>query len=273
MKGQLVCLALDGWEDHQHMESLGVTARTLTWRARPYLVSWARQFVRQTADNLFVQLKEVVQYLIGIGCVVVAAIADNAANVQLALAKLALDKVIPLHCLAHSGELLCKDVWTLWPVLEERAGALESFLRNHHYPRACYHEEVARNKDRATMLTHPCDTRWGTRAAMLESIVANREFVENTLSRLRREKFIDNNGVFQSLGWVWNGHIWDEFAQLSKLMTHVSSLVGELQGDGCTLGWALEKYIALRGHIEEITGDLTANDARIHDRFYSFPKE
>ena len=128
----------------------------------------------------------------------------------------------------------------MWPGVEEKATAIETLFRNSHYARAVYAEEAKRQPG-GTMLVHPCLTRWGSCAAMLESIVKNRVTIENSLSRLRRENF--DNALFASMGWIWTGLVWDDFQQLTRIMTHCSSYVGITQENTCTRGTALEKYI------------------------------
>lgn len=108
----------------------------------------------------------------------------------------------------------------------------------------------------STMVTHPCDTRWGSRARMLESLVKNRECVEVTLSKLRREKFDD--ATFRAMSWIWLSTVWEDWEYLSRITTHMSSYVGLMQSQTATLGWSLSKYIELRGHLEQVKADLTA---------------
>ena len=85
---------------------------------------------------------------------------------------------------------------------------------------------------------------------MLESIVKNRVVIENTLSCLRREKFDDD--TFRSMGWIWVASVWEDFEHLSKFTSHVKAFVADLQAADCTLGHGLQKYIALRAHLDEV---------------------
>lgn len=231
-------LSVDGWEDHQKLEVLGSTVRGVAWDAPSLLTCTGQQFVHQTQENIANWMQKQVDWAATKGCSIIAIIADNANNVQ-AAGRLIQDKIV-LNCLSHSAELLVGDLWGMWPGVEEKATAIETLFRNSHYARAVYAEEAKRQPG-GTMLVHPCLTRWGSRAAMLESIVKNRVTIENSLSRLRREKF--DNALFASMGWIWTGLVWDDFQQLTRIMTHCSSYVGITQENTCTRGTALEKYI------------------------------
>jgi hypothetical protein len=65
--------------------------------------------------------------------------------------------------------------------------------------RQCYLEEMQRTG--GSLLRHPCATRWSSQHNMLKSVVENRVTIENTLSRLRRERCTDDD--FKSLAWVF----------------------------------------------------------------------
>ena len=49
---------------------------------------------------------------------------------------------------------------------------------------------------------HPNATRWCSHNNMVQSVHANRQTIENTLSRMRRERY--NNDDFKALAWVCN---------------------------------------------------------------------
>ena len=175
----------------------------------------------------------IVDKLVLMGIQVVACIADNAANMKAVLRKLFEDKAaIPMHCLAHCGELLQKDLSDVWPAVHARASALESFFRLHHYPRLCYLEELQkreRSGDVGTLISRPVKTRWGSQSRLLVSLLENRELIESVLARLRREKYRDED--FTCLAWVWQGFVWDEFASLARITEEVAGFVTSIEGD------------------------------------------
>ena len=128
---------------------------------------------------------------------------DNASNMR-AAGRL-VEGTVWLGCMAHSAELLSRDLWGLFPGVSDRVTTLETFFRTHAYPRSCYAEEMARHVG-ATFLVQACATRWGTKAKTLESCIRNSVVVENTLSRLRREKYSEE--TFNTLAWVWVPLVW-----------------------------------------------------------------
>jgi hypothetical protein len=170
---------------------------------------------------------------------VVAVLSDNGANMAAALREV--KGVAWLNCLAHSGELLGKDMEKLWPELFTKAASVESLLRNVHFAAACYREEVdklnqsrAPDQPRFTMLHQPVATRWGSKAECLSSLLANREAVEHTMLRLRREGL--QNDDFMAMGWIWQAGVWAEFEGLSRTAGHISAYVHAIEGNSTTLG-------------------------------------
>ena len=224
------------------------------------LISFKREFDRETGENLKDRIVEILNELKKMDVHAVACISDNASNVQLALEK-ALDEVglIPCNCLAHTGQLLLKDVCELWSSLFAKANDVEKFFRNTHYARTMYIAEMDRIKG-ATLLRHPGDTRWGSQVTMMQSVVDNRVCVENTLSALRREGY--QSDQFNTLGWVWVRHFWEEMEHLLKLATHLVGYVISAEGNNSTAASSLDSYIRLRDHITEVANDLPTKEAK-----------
>ena len=54
----------------------------------------------------------------------------------------------------------------------------------------------------------------------------------------------------------------DDLAHVEKIASHVSAYVGLVQADDCTLGWALEKFIAPKEHIVQYNQHLTTSDRK-----------
>ena len=54
----------------------------------------------------------------------------------------------------------------------------------------------------------------------------------------------------------------EEFSHLASLTTHISSFVGAVQNDDCTLGHGVERYIQLRQHILAHRLDLLPADRK-----------
>ena len=79
-----VSLAFDGWEDHQRCPTAGWTI--ITPDMRTYLWKFVRMNDKQTGENLLEEIKLVVGELADLKIRVVSGIADNASNVQKALA-------------------------------------------------------------------------------------------------------------------------------------------------------------------------------------------
>ena len=143
-----------------------MTCRPLSFAAPPLLLRYQRQSERQTAEVISEEILLSKAYVENIGGTLLGVCTDNASNMRAAT------KLVPgtiwLGCMAHSAELLSRDLWALFPGVADKASNLENFFRAHAYPRSCYLEEMARQGG-STFLVQPCATRWGTRAKTLES--------------------------------------------------------------------------------------------------------
>ena len=73
------------------------------------------------------------------------------------------------------------------PPLPLQACSIETLFRTSNYARGAYLEEMGRQQGQ--LLRQPVETRWGSKVDCLQSVIANRITIENTLSRLRRERF------------------------------------------------------------------------------------
>jgi hypothetical protein len=114
-----VCaIAIDGWKDHHHCETLGVTLLPLGLQEKPILWKAEQQHCRQSAANMGPFLDNIIASVGACKCKVVAAVTDNASNMVAAVEELVQKHgVIKLNCLSHSGELLVKDMATIWPTV------------------------------------------------------------------------------------------------------------------------------------------------------------
>lgn len=138
---------------------------------------------------------------------------DNAANCQAALRDIYQSAaVVPLNCHAHTGQLLAKDVLSLWENVIAKAEQVEEFFRR-GYPRVVYTEERVQG---GQYLREPVKTRWASNVDLLESLVANRVSVEHALGRLRQTgpcdfavsgfRVLPMGAVFFSRAdWFWGG--------------------------------------------------------------------
>ena len=82
---QMVTLAIDGWSDHHHQETLAVVAKPLLRDSKPVLVKLGHLGCRPSAENLQQWLGDVHDHLTAIGVRTIAVIADNAPNITNAL--------------------------------------------------------------------------------------------------------------------------------------------------------------------------------------------
>ena len=81
----------------------------------------------------------------------------------------------------------------------------------------------------STLLHASVLTRWGSQVRMLESVVKNRVCVEQTLLRLRREKY--SSDAFNALGWVWTPLHWSEAEHLLSVLKPVADYVELVEGN------------------------------------------
>ena len=91
----------------------------------------------------------------------VAICSDNGANMVKALQLIEEETgILATNCMAHSAQLLLKDLATVWPSLITKTRQVELFFRLCHYARSCYVEEMEKNG--GTILTQVRETRWAT---------------------------------------------------------------------------------------------------------------
>lgn len=82
LKGAVVCLIADCWEDKAHFPVFGVTCQSLLTPGKPFLIAMHRLEERQTAAFLSTQFDNVIEYLKTIDCRALVAQADNGSNFQ-----------------------------------------------------------------------------------------------------------------------------------------------------------------------------------------------
>lgn len=91
---------MDGWQDHQGVPVLAFMAVTPQHKA--FLLKMQSVQERETTDFLKAQIQLTVQDLKSKGITVLAALGDNAANVQAALKASTDLGLLRLNCLAHT---------------------------------------------------------------------------------------------------------------------------------------------------------------------------
>ena len=84
------------------------------------------------------------------------------------------------------GNLLLNDVLRIWEQQVARAEQLSEFFRKVHYAHGLYMLETQKNG--GTALLGVSRTRWAGVVDVLQSVVDNRQSIENTLGQLRRER-------------------------------------------------------------------------------------
>eukprot|EP00667_Euglena_gracilis_P021839 EG_transcript_24071 len=85
-------------------------------------------------------LEDVTNSLAQLGTRVVAFVSDNGANMLRAIKDR--PDAFGLTCFAHSGNLLMKDLASIWTDIFSKAECLAQFFQNCHYAMACYREEM-----------------------------------------------------------------------------------------------------------------------------------
>ena len=132
-----VFLAVDGWEDAQHLPVLGITA--LPPGKKPLLSAFDRMEERESGEFLEDNLKKAISSLNSYKTTVAGIVADNAKNMQSALRKAQAELNIPgVRCQGHTGSLLLEDVCGKFQATTSKMSALEQFFRFTHYARTTY---------------------------------------------------------------------------------------------------------------------------------------
>lgn len=96
----------------------------------------------------------------------------------------------PLNCLAHSLNLLAKDLQQEYLQQFEQAGAVVTFM-SRGQPRLEW--EKAKKMLDGTELVRPCETRWGSWIDVIETVVKNRVAILQTCFALRELQYFQGS--------------------------------------------------------------------------------
>lgn len=132
-------VAVDSWTDSCHLLVLGFDVGTphttaLLWDLR-------RTEEAQTSAYLVQELERTIADVESTGCQVVGLVADNAANVQKALAELGCESFKGhFGCMAHGLNLLLRDITLLFKKQLEQCSGTVTFFKVRHEARRTYME-------------------------------------------------------------------------------------------------------------------------------------
>ena len=135
---------------------------------------------------------------------VVGVVADNAKNIQKGIRQASETRsFFQLNCFAHTLQLLVEDLSSLFDGQFKQLKQVEVFFRNRHEPRTAYVAMCEQFK--GTMLIQPGETRWGSNIECLQSLLDNRQVIENALLKLHAGGFAFKGS---ELMFVWAPSRW-----------------------------------------------------------------
>ena len=186
-KHPLVSVAVDGWEDHHKLPTLAFTVRLPDGSC--YLYKFEQIHNPESGDFLEAKINSMVEDIESkLKVKVVGVVADNAKNIQKGIRQASETRsFFQLNCFAHTLQLLLQDLSSLFDGQFEQLKQVEVFFRNRHEPRTAYVAMCEQFK--GTMLIQPGETRWGSNIECLQSLLDNRQVIENALLKLRADGF------------------------------------------------------------------------------------
>ena len=256
LKCGIVTLAWDSWTNPSHMPTLAFLA--CHPQETSVLLSVLQLETRETIAELIPLLKAVQERLRLLNVKCLASVQDNGANV-----KKASQAVFPIsiNCMAHTIQLLLKDISTVWTRTLEWAAQTQQFFANRHRPCQIYADvkrelEESRKADPLsgipgpTNLVAPAETRWASQVDCIESLCRNRQLVMRCIERLRQEEF-EFKG--HELIWVHDDSWWGLLQEMLKVFIRLRCMIDKVQASHCDLASGVETVLK---NCEEIVGQL-----------------
>lgn len=231
-------VAVDSWTDSCHLPVLGFAVGTphteaLLWDLR-------RAEEAQTSAYLVRELERTIADVESVGCKVVGLIADNAANVQKALAELGSTRAKGnVGCMAHGLNLLLKDILGLFQRQLEQCSETVQFFKVRHDARRTYIETMQLMG--GNLLKGQCATRWGSAVDMLRSMVENKRTVQQAALTLRGKDVISGNTMW----WLWADDWWRTLGSLVDMLSPLRQALDMIQRDRMCLSQGMPLNLLL----------------------------
>lgn len=189
LEGEIVCLALDGWENVKPSPIICATVQNRNGSLF-LVVTIDTSGIRHTSDNL----KRITESIIDkardkFGCIVRSVVTDNAANMLKMGRQLNSERedILNYGCGAHKLNLFAHDISGLNDNynVHKKIMKIVKFFRNHHLPKAWY------EKNGGKALIVPLDVRWNTYCDSLESYLKNWSVLASTCEEHHADKAMD----------------------------------------------------------------------------------
>jgi hypothetical protein len=209
-----------------------------------------------------------------------AVVTDNAANMKNAW-KILQEKypyLIIFGCLAHGINLLIKDILGIhgFDIILKDVKDIIKFFKNRQLPREMLKQNQIENGGKPIALSLAVDTRWGSNAKMLESLLKCRNQIEavtvnkditKIMPTILRRTILDVN-------------FWFSVENIQQLLKVPSDVITNLEGDSANLSYVhdtlnqMEKDLRERVHfLEESYQDQIMIFLKNRREFISHPSQ
>lgn len=222
-----MCILSDGWTDVNGTALINII---LTTPKPIFYKAIDPETEQHSGDYIFKILDDCIQ---DIGrSKILAVCTDNAANMKSAWRKIQekYPEILTYGCVAHSLNLMAKDVLNLptFSKVYTQAKKIIQFFRNKHLPRQVLRRIQLEKNGSEISLAAPSDTRWCAAAFSFESILKNKEYLQqavldsmlrNSVDPLVRRCVLDED-VF-----------WPRLETTFQILKPISCSISEIESD------------------------------------------
>jgi len=179
-----------------------------------------------------------------------AVVTDNASNMKLAW-KLLKDKyphLVTFGCLAHGLNLLAKDINNIESIKNVIGicKTIINFFSNHHVANQTL-KKIQKEKDgKESVLSLPIETRWGSTARCLDSLLKSQSSLQSTAVEKEVSKLLPSDLRLKILD---NDGFWRSVQEAHGILQPISEAIRRLEGDKPNLS---EVYDILRNLVSQI---------------------
>jgi hypothetical protein len=199
-----------------------------------------------------------------------ALITDNAANMKSAWRQLKqrYPHLIICGCLAHGINLFIKDIISVPTIRQALNEAKEiiKFFKNGQLSRELLKKNQLENGGVIYALSLPVDTRWGSNANMLKSLLRTQEHIQSVTVNKEISKIMPND--LRSL-ILNNSNFWPLIENIHNHLEIPSSSITKMEGDTPNMSYVHKIMTSLQENIQEKITFLTEKNQRCIVNFFN----
>lgn len=244
LKGENVCLSLDGWSNIHNDSIICVAVTTKT--GDTYLIDTVDTSVNaHNAEYLAkIATESIKNCQQNLQCNVSSLVTDNAANVSKMRSLISENtdfNIIAYGCSAHVMNLLANDI--KYPRVKEQIVRVIKYFRNNHFANASFQEAKGKN---AVKLMLPSEVRWNSIVDSLESYIKGWPILLQICEQHRGKIDKDIKNLVSDFNLKRNAE--DMLQQLKP----IADALDAVQKDNCSISIAVKIWKELKKKLEHI---------------------